>query len=54
VKTCLGEGVLAARPPLERLQLLHPAFCRRPLRAIAPRQVVAARRREGGTGDLPR
>jgi len=35
-KTCLGEGVLLARPPLERWQLrLHPAFAADLYAAIA-------------------
>jgi argininosuccinate lyase len=50
VKTCLVEGVLLRDLPLERWQQLHPAFDREIYGAIAPRQVVAARRSEGGTG----
>jgi len=36
--------------PLERWQMLHPAFEQSIYAAIAPRQVVAARISEGGTG----
>ena len=50
VKTCLQEGVLLAELPLERWQMLHPAFEQSIYAAIAPRQVVAARISEGGTG----
>ena len=50
VKTCLGEGVLLRELPLERWQQLHPAFEADIFAAIAPRQVVAARQSEGGTG----
>ena len=50
VKTCLAEGVLLRDLPLERWQALHPAFAADLYDAIAPRQVVAARRSEGGTG----
>jgi len=50
VKTCLVEGVLLRDLPLERWQQLHPAFAADLYAAIAPRQVVAARRSEGGTG----
>ncbi|MGB5135138.1 MAG: argininosuccinate lyase [Prochlorococcaceae cyanobacterium] len=50
VKTCLAEGLLLRELPLERWQQLHPAFEADIFAAIEPRQVVAARRSEGGTG----
>ena len=50
VKTCLSEGLLLRQLPLERWQQLHPAFEADIFEVIAPRQVVAARRSEGGTG----
>jgi argininosuccinate lyase len=50
VKTCLQEGTLLRDLPLERWQALHPAFGADIYAAIEPRQVVAARRSEGGTG----
>ncbi|MEY3463413.1 MAG: hypothetical protein RLZZ468_1191 [Cyanobacteriota bacterium] len=50
VKTCLSEGILLRQLPLERWQQLHPAFEVDIFAAIEPRQVVAARRSEGGTG----
>lgn len=50
VKTCLAEGLLLRQLPLERWQELHPAFEADIFAAIEPRQVVAARRSEGGTG----
>jgi argininosuccinate lyase len=50
VKTCLAEGLLLRQLPLERWQLLHPAFEADIFAAIEPRQVVAARGSEGGTG----
>jgi argininosuccinate lyase len=50
VKGCLRDGVLLRDLPLERWQALHPAFDADIHAAIAPRQVVAARRSEGGTG----
>ncbi len=49
VKRCLAEGVLLRDLPLERWRELHPAFNDDIHAAIAPRQVVAARRSEGGT-----
>ncbi|SBO44104.1 argininosuccinate lyase [Cyanobium sp. NIES-981] len=49
VKRCLQEGVLLRDLPLERWQALHPAFAEDIYAAIDPRQVVAARRSEGGT-----
>jgi argininosuccinate lyase len=42
--------VLLRDLPLQRWQQLHPAFEADISAAIAPRQVVAARRSEGGTG----
>jgi argininosuccinate lyase len=42
--------VLLRQLPLERWQQLHPAFEADIFAAIEPRQVVAARRSEGGTG----
>jgi argininosuccinate lyase len=50
VKTCLAEGLLLRQLPLERWQQLHPAFGADIFAAIEPRQVVTARRSEGGTG----
>jgi argininosuccinate lyase len=50
VKSCLAEGVLLRELPLARWQQLHPAFEADIFAAIEPRQVVAARRSEGGTG----
>ena len=50
VKSCLAGGVLLRQLPLERWQQLHPAFEADIFAAIEPRQVVAARRSEGGTG----
>ena len=50
VKACLVEGKLLRDLPLERWQALHPAFGSDLYAAIAPRQVVAARSSEGGTG----
>jgi argininosuccinate lyase len=47
VKLCLEEGILLRELPLDRWQQLHPGFA---YEAIAPRQVVAARLSEGGTG----
>jgi argininosuccinate lyase len=49
VKGCLQEGILLRDLPLERWQQLHPAFEADIYEAIHPRQVVAARRSEGGT-----
>jgi argininosuccinate lyase len=49
VKTCLAEQVLLKDLPLERWQQLHPGFEADIYAAITPRQVVAARRSEGGT-----
>jgi len=50
VKRCLAEGLLLRELPLERWQELHHAFEADVFAAIEPRQVVAARRSEGGTG----
>jgi argininosuccinate lyase len=50
VKRCLAEGLLLRELPLERWQALHPAFEADVYAAIEPRQVVRARRSEGGTG----
>ena len=50
VKDCLRRGVLLRDLPLEHWQQLHPSFDGDIHAAIAPRQVVAARRSEGGTG----
>jgi argininosuccinate lyase len=50
VKACLQEELLLAELPLERWRELHPSFEADIHAAIAPRQVVAARRSEGGTG----
>jgi argininosuccinate lyase len=49
VKTCLREGLLLRELPLQRWQALHPAFAADIHGVIEPRQVVAARRSEGGT-----
>ncbi len=50
VKSCLAEGVLLRDLPLARWQQLHAAFGADIFAAIEPRQVVASRRSEGGTG----
>ena len=50
VKRCLSEGVLLRDLPLERWRHIHPDFDADVFAAIAPRQVVAARLSEGGTG----
>ena len=50
VKLCLEEGILLRDLPLNRWQQLHPGFDQDIYDAIAPRQVVAARLSEGGTG----
>jgi argininosuccinate lyase len=49
VKQCVDQGRLLAELSLEEWQRLHPAFEADIHGAIAPRQVVAARRSEGGT-----
>ena len=50
VKLCLEEGILLKDLPLNHWQQLHPGFEQDIYEAIAPRQVVAARLSEGGTG----
>ena len=50
VKLCLEEGILLRDLPLNRWQQLHPGFEQDIYDSIAPRQVVAARLSEGGTG----
>lgn len=50
VKHCLNEGVLLRDLSLERWQGFHPAIESDLYDALAPRQVVAARTSEGGTG----
>jgi argininosuccinate lyase len=50
VRTCLAEGILLRELPLERWQAVHPCFADDIFTAIDPRQVVAARRSQGGTG----
>lgn len=50
VKTCLQEDLLLRDVPLERWQKLHPAFAEDVFTVLEPRQVVAARLSEGGTG----
>jgi argininosuccinate lyase len=50
VKRCVLEGRLLAALSLEEWQALHPAIEGDIHDTIAPRQVVAARRSEGGTG----
>ncbi|WP_413295708.1 argininosuccinate lyase [Synechococcus sp. MIT S9452] len=50
VKLCLEEGILLRDLPLNRWKQLHPGFEQDIYDAIAPRQVVAARLSEGGTG----
>ena len=50
VKLCLEEEILFRDLPLNRWQQLHPGFEQDIYDAIAPRQVVAARLSEGGTG----
>ena len=49
VRACLAEGILLRDLPLSRWQALHPSFEADIHAAIQPRQVVAARRSEGGT-----
>ena len=49
VKQCVAQGRLLADLPLEEWQRLHPSFGTDIHGAIAPRQVVEARRSEGGT-----
>ncbi|KEF42398.1 MAG: argininosuccinate lyase [Cyanobium sp. CACIAM 14] len=50
VKDCLQQRLLLAELPLERWRELHPTFEADIHAVIAPRQVVAARVSEGGTG----
>jgi len=50
VKQCLSEGLLLRDLSLDRWQGFHPAIESDLYEALAPRQVVAARRSEGGTG----
>lgn len=50
VKRCLEGSILLRQLDLQDWQQLHPAFSDDLFDALAPRQVVAARRSEGGTG----
>ena len=50
VKQCLSEGLLLRDLSLDRWQSFHPAIESDLHEALAPRQVVAARTSEGGTG----
>ena len=50
VKTCLQEGILLRDVPLGRWQQVHQAFTEDIFAVLEPRQVVAARLSEGGTG----
>ena len=50
VKQCLSDGVLLRDLSLERWQQFHAAIDADLFDALAPRQVVAARISEGGTG----
>ena len=50
VKRCLQEGVLLLDLSLEQWKTFHPAFEADLFEALNPRQVVAARVSEGGTG----
>ena len=50
VKQCLSEGLLLRDLSLDRWQNFHPAIESDLFEALAPRQVVAARTSEGGTG----
>jgi argininosuccinate lyase len=50
VKTCLAANKLLKDLTLDEWQALHPAFSPDIYDAISPRQVVAARNSEGGTG----
>jgi argininosuccinate lyase len=50
VRTCMADGILLRELPLQRWQEVHPCFDEEIFAAIDPRQVVAARRSEGGTG----
>ena len=50
VKTSIENGILLKDLTLAQWQQLHPAFAADIYEAISPRQVVAARNSEGGTG----
>ena len=50
VKTSIDNGKLLKDLSLEQWQQLHPEFAADIYKAISPRQVVAARNSEGGTG----
>lgn len=50
VKRCLQDGVLLLDLSLEQWKTFHPAFEADLFEALQPRQVVAARVSEGGTG----
>ncbi len=50
VKRCLQDGVLLLDLSLEQWKIFHPVFEADLFEALAPRQVVAARVSEGGTG----
>jgi len=50
VRRCLQDGVLLLDLSLEQWQTFHPVFEADLFEALAPRQVVAARVSEGGTG----
>jgi argininosuccinate lyase len=50
VRVCLAQGKLLRNLSLDEWQALHPQFAADIYDAIAPRQVVAARNSEGGTG----
>ena len=50
VKTCLSQDKLLKDLSLAEWQELHPAFAEDIYAAIDPRQVVAARNSDGGTG----
>ncbi|WP_115019020.1 argininosuccinate lyase [Synechococcus sp. UW140] len=50
VKRCLQDGVLLLDLSLEQWKSFHPVFEADLFEALAPRQVVAARVSEGGTG----
>ena len=50
VKRCLQDGVLLLDLSLEQWKSFHPVFEADLFEALAPRQVVAARISEGGTG----
>ena len=50
VKQCLSDGLLLRDLSLERWRQFHPSIDADLFDALAPRQVVAARLSEGGTG----